>query len=250
MTRKVIFKVSALMALLVFIIVTVSFTSVERKLIACNGVTVTFDREEHFITAESIQNTIKRKFTKLNGALLDTLNTENIEQELSKNPWIKKAEVFKGFLNPDSTIMSGCLRINIIQEQPFFRVMNGDQGFYVTKEGKRLPFSDYGTAKVLIVTGQTSEKFINDKLLEFITYVQENEFWNAQIQQINIQNNGDLLLVPRVGNQLIVFGKPEKIELRFRNLKALYTQGFSKEGWDKYKTISLKYDNQVVCTLR
>ena len=87
-------------------------------------------------------------------------------------------------------------------------------------------------------------------LIKFIKFISNDEFWKAQIQQIHIRTDHELVLVPRVGDQLIVFGKPEKIEMRFRNLKALYTEGFSTDGWNKYKTITLKYDNQVVCTLK
>lgn len=249
MTRRLILKISGLLALLIFIIATLSFTTLERKQIACKGVTVTFDQENHFISTESIEKTIQRKFKTLNGALLDTLNTEIIEAELEKNPWVKAAEVFKGY-SADSSFLAGGIRVHIIQEKPFFRVVNGSDGFYVTREGKHLPFSSYGAANVVVVTGQDSPKYINDDLLNFVKFISDDEFWNAQIQQIYIRKNHELVLVPRVGDQLIVFGKPEKLAMRFRNLKALYTEGFTKEGWNKYKTISLKYDNQVVCTLK
>ena len=250
MKRKFVFRISGLLLLLVFIVVTLSFTTVERKQIACKGLLVTFDEPYHFISKESIENTIARKFKKLNGALLDTLNTEIIEAELEKNPWVREAEVFKGYSQPDSNFMAGGIRVHIIQEKPFFRVVNGADGFYVTKEGKHVPFSSSCTANVPVVTGQTSNKYINADLMSFMKFITNDEFWKAQIQQIYIRDNHELVLVPRVGDQLIVFGKPEKIEMRFRNLKALYTKGFTKEGWNKYKTISLKYDNQIVCTLK
>lgn len=250
MTRKIIFKISGLFVLLVFIIATLSFTTIERKHITCKSVMVTFEEPYQFITAESIQKTIARKFPKLKGVLLDTLNTEIIETELEKNPWVKEAEVFKGYDQLDKSFMAGGIRVHIVQEKPFFRVVDGDNGFYVSEEGTRMPFSSNYTTNVLVVTGQTSDKYINDDLMAFIKFIYADEFWKAQIQQIHIRRNRELVLVPRVGDQLIVFGKPEKMELRFRNLKALYTKGFSKEGWNKYKRISLKYDNQVVCTLR
>ena len=249
MKRTVIFKIAGLLALLVFIIVTLSFTTIERKQITCHGVMVTFDEPEQFISTASIEKTIQRKFKNLNGSLLDTLNTENIEAELEKNPWVRKAEVFKGY-TADSSFLAGGIRVHIIQEKPFFRVVNGSDGFYVTREGKHLPFSPYSTSNVVVVSGEDSPKYINDDLLNFVKFITDDAFWKAQIQQIYIRKNHELVLVPRVGDQLIVFGKPEKIEMRFRNLKALYTEGFAKEGWNKYKTISLKYDNQVVCTLK
>lgn len=79
-------------------------------------------------------------------------------------------------------------------------------------------------------------------------FVNKDKFWNAQIEQAFVQANGELLLLPQVGDYLIEFGTPDSYEVKFRNLKALYQQGFKNQGWDKYKTISVKYRNQVVCT--
>ncbi|MFA9388653.1 MAG: cell division protein FtsQ/DivIB [Prolixibacteraceae bacterium] len=250
MTKKIILKISGLLALLIFIGVTLSFITIERKQISCKNVLVTFSESEQFITPESIKLTINRRFKNLYGTLLDTLNTEIIEIVLEKNPWVKEAEVFKGYGPMDSSLIAGGIRVHIIQEKPFFRVIDGSDGFYVTEEGKHLPFSSSSTINVIVVTGQTSDKYINGDLIKFIKFISDDEFWKAQIQQIHIRKDHELVLVPRVGDQLILFGKPEKMELRFRNLKALYTEGFSTDGWNKYKTITLKYDNQVVCTLK
>ena len=79
-------------------------------------------------------------------------------------------------------------------------------------------------------------------------FVNKNEFWRAQIEQVFIQANGQLLLLPQVGDYLIEFGTPDDYELKFRNLKAVYQQGFKNLGWNKYKAISVKYRNQIVCT--
>lgn len=250
MNRKIILRIAGLLLLLVFISVTLSFTTIERKQIVCNHVMVTFDEPYQFITQKRIESLINRKFNKLHGGLLEKLNTEIIETELEKNPWVKEAEVFMGYGRTDSLYLSGGIRVHIVQEEPLLRVADGENSFYVTEELNRMPISSSHTTNVIVVTGRTSKAYINEDLVNFVKFINDDKFWKAQIQQIHIRENHEYVLVPRVGDQLIVFGKPEKLELRFRNLKALYTKGFSSEGWEKYKTISLKYDNQVVCTLR
>ena len=79
-------------------------------------------------------------------------------------------------------------------------------------------------------------------------FVNKDEFWRAQIEQVLIQPKGDLLLLPQVGDYLIEFGKADNYKAKFRNLKAVYQQGFKNFGWNKYRVISVKYQNQVVCT--
>lgn len=245
-----IFKISGLLLILATITVSLSFTSSERKQLLCQDLSVFIEEEHHFIAPESVERLVNRKFNKLKGTRLDTLNTEVIEREIEKLAWVKNAEVFKGYSRTDSTYLHGGLRVHIEQEIPILRVVDGENGFYVNENGKHMPFSSTHSVNVPVVTGQTSGTYINEDLINFVRFINEDKFWKAYIQQIHIRENNEYVLVPRVGDQLIVFGKPEKLELRFRNLEALLKKGFSSESWSKYSVITLKYDNQVVCTLR
>jgi cell division protein FtsQ len=78
-------------------------------------------------------------------------------------------------------------------------------------------------------------------------YIYHDKFWRAQIEQIYVKKD-NFELIPRVGTQIIEFGDISNYEYKFKKLKALYEQGFSKVGWNKYKTINLKYNNQIICT--
>ncbi|MFW6222798.1 MAG: cell division protein FtsQ, partial [Bacteroidota bacterium] len=57
-------------------------------------------------------------------------------------------------------------------------------------------------------------------------------------------------IIPRVGAHFIHFGSIDQYEWKFKKLKYLYKKGFSKEGWNKYEQINLKYKNQIICTKR
>lgn len=245
-----IFKIAGLLLIVTTIGVTLSFTASERKQLLCKDISVSIEEDDHFITPESVAKMVRRKFPHLKGVRLDTLNTELIEAEVEKLAWVKNAEVFKGYSRTDSTYLYGGLRIHIEQEVPIFRVIDGDQGFYVNANGKHMPFSSTHSVNVPVVSGQTSNRYINESLINFVQYISNDKFWRAYIQQIHIRENNEYVLVPRVGDQLIVFGTPEKLDLRFRNLEAVLKKGFDSESWSKYRTITLKYDNQVVCTLR
>jgi cell division protein FtsQ len=58
---------------------------------------------------------------------------------------------------------------------------------------------------------------------------------------------GDIEMVPRVGNQKIILGSADSLQTKFRNLLVFYKKAIPKVGWDTYKTINLKYANQIVC---
>lgn len=81
-------------------------------------------------------------------------------------------------------------------------------------------------------------------------YVEDDDFWKAQIQQIHVKSDGDVILIPLVGDQLIELGSFDNYEKKLRNTRAFYEQVLSKNNWDKYKTVNVKYDNQVIAKRR
>lgn len=250
MSRRIIFKIGGLAAVLVFIVVSVSFTSMERKDIVCSNMQVLFREPYRFVTSREIETIVNKNFKGFNGALVDTVNSEMIEEKIEENPWVKNAEVFKGYAASDSTGLWGGMKIYIEQEIPVLRIVQGADGYYVNSNGKHLPVSSSNTMSVTVYTGNINDKTIQEQLLPFEQFIDHDPFLKALIQQVDVRENNELVLVPRVGDHLIEFGKPENITQKFRNLKAAYKNGFDPEAWKQYKTVSLKYKNQVVCTLK
>lgn len=250
MNKPLVIKLGGLLTILIFIVVSLSFTSVERKTLHCNNITVELEEEHHYITPGFVEAYVKKQFKGMNGALLDTIDTNTIEAEVEKIAWVKKAELFKGYEVADSMAYTGKLKVKITQETPVLRVVHGAEGYYMNAEGKKLPFSETHTSNVVVVTGNTPDSLMMQHVLPYVKAIGENEFWRSQIQQIHVKKNTEVILIPRVGEHQIEFGKMEQVEQKFRNLKAVYTDGLPQKGWNKYKKISLKFENQVVCTLK
>jgi len=76
-------------------------------------------------------------------------------------------------------------------------------------------------------------------------YIDSNEFWKAQIQQITV--GADIELIPSIGKHKIIFGDTQDIDKKFKKLYIFYTRGLSKVGWNTYSEINLKFENNVVC---
>ena len=110
-----------------------------------------------------------------------------------------------------------------------------------------MPLSNAFTARTLVISGNVNftEK---GALFSLARFIDEHAFWKAQIMQIHGEENGDLILIPRVGYQQIVFGKAVNIEAKFSKLKLFYEKGISEKGWNNYSQINLKFKNQIVCT--
>lgn len=191
------------------------------------------------------------------GMRIDLLDVAHLEKLLNNNSSIGYAEVY-------STI-DGVLKIELNQRNPILRVFTeyGDS-YYIDENGWMMPLSDKFTSRVLVANGEIKTSFsmgyemnvmdlkqedqrLKD-LYQLASYITNDSFLKAQIVQIYVKENGDLELVPRVGNQEILFGKATNIKERFDKLMIFYKQGLSKTGWNGYKRINLMYNNQVVCT--
>jgi cell division protein FtsQ len=103
-------------------------------------------------------------------------------------------------------------------------------------------------ANLPVVTGHVTSKYAIKHLLPLGQYIQEDEFWDSMIEQINITENGNVELVPRVGNHIVYLGKPEQFEDKLYRLKIFYEKALSQIGWNKYSRINLEFSNQIICT--
>ncbi|MDA3816262.1 MAG: hypothetical protein PF486_02725 [Prolixibacteraceae bacterium] len=245
-----ILKISGLIAVAIFIFVSLGFVSSEREKIACNSLQVVFNDPYQFVTSNAVKELVHGSVKGLSGSLMDTIDSELIEEKIEELAWIKNAEVFKGYGQSDSIRFVGGLKIYLEQEVPVLRVVDGADGYYLNSFGKKIPFSLTHTMNVPVFTGAVSDSLVQKDLLRFVDVISQDAFLSSLFQQVDVQNDGELVLVPRVGDHLIMFGKIENMEKKFRNLQAVYKKGMNNGKWNKYKSITLKYENQVVCTLK
>ena len=168
------------------------------------------------------------------------------------------------------TKLGGDWAINVKIRRPIARIFNNyGESFYLDELGHTISPSYLYTARVVVVTGDipdknnglTVNKIINnknlitkfslDEIYRISRYVCNDPFFSLQIGQIHKENNGDFVLVPRVGDQKIIFGSAfsnEEVKVKFRKLANFYKEGIPYEGWSTYDCINLKYENQVVCS--
>lgn len=89
------------------------------------------------------------------------------------------------------------------------------------------------------------------KLLTFVETVEEDDFWRSEVVQIAAHTTPsgalEVELTPRSGGFTILFGRLEEVDGKFDKLLRFYRNGLSTLGWDTYRTIDIRYDNQVVC---
>jgi len=224
----------------------------------CSGIKVVIldSAENRFVNSDDVIELIN-SFTGVPiGKRNDSLNLSILEELLNKRSMIKKTQAF---LNID-----GRLVINILQRKPIVRIEGNNGGFYIDDTKYIFPLVDHFTSYVPIVSGHIPfqlydgyrgnplpdmERWING-IYELALYLDSNPFWNAQIEQIYVAENGDLCLSPRVGDQQIIFGDLNNIEKKFDKLSSFYKNVIPSVGWLEYDIVNLKYKDQIVCKKR
>ena len=90
-----------------------------------------------------------------------------------------------------------------------------------------------------------------NSLLAFLKYIANSDFWRAEVVQIVLAGGGnkhmELRFVPRSGGFIVDMGTPTNFDTKLSNLYRFYHKGLNNLGWDKYRSISLRYEGQVVC---
>jgi len=198
--------------------------------------------DRHYLTRDNILASITKAKLSPVGKNLSAVSTAAIENKLEENRLIKKAECYK--------TIDGTVRIKIYQREPILRVFSMKESYYVDSEGDIMPVPDNFAAYVPVASGYIGKEYATKQLYGFALFLRQDKFWNSQIKQIYVAQNGDVELTPAVGDFRIILGKIENYKENLEKLRLFYDKGLSKVGWNKYSVINLKFENQVVCTKR
>ncbi len=243
-------KIVGSLLLVAFIIGTLAFTYNESRDVVCRNIEIEFETDELIkVDKDELIRLVKAADNNILNKKLAQINSEAIEKAVKKHPAILNAEVYK-VMKTDSSSYKGVLVVNVKHRKPIVRILSNSGSYYLDEYGEKIPISTNYTANVLATTGFITEKYATEKLLPFVMFIESDKFWQAQIEQVHIEKNGDILLTPLFGEHIIEFGNLDDYQKKLQKMKAFYEQVLAKDNWNKYKTVSLKYNNQVIAKKR
>ena len=230
--------------LLLYIAFAIYFFKDVRRSDTCKAIEIVVkdSLDKHFVTEADLTSILKREKMYPVNKSMSEINTEKIEETLLTNEMIARIEAYK--------TPSGIIKLEVEQKMPILRVISTKGNFYVDNKGTLMPVSNRYVAHVPIASGYVEKELAITELYNFALFLQQDKFWNAQVEQIYIHPDGDVELIPRVGNFRIVLGMFDGYKEKLDNLKLFYDKVVPKMGWEKYSIINLKYKNQIVCTKR
>lgn len=221
--------------------------------VVCKAMEIVIDYEKgnFFVNKEELQTLIVSQM-KGNTFHLPTreINLRQLENFLENNPYIKNAEVYLD--------IKGKMWVEVEQHEPLVRIVSeSNASYYLSRSGIKMPTSSDFSARVPIASGHIAdngkdlgkiESDIVENIYELMEYIKDDQLLQSLFEQIYIEENGDFILTPKIGNHEIILGSVENKQQKFAKLLVFYKEGLANVGWDKYRTINLKYKNQIVCT--
>jgi len=214
--------------------------------------------EQDMITEAEIREIVDRNFGEIKGAPVKGINLLELEETVLKNPYVSACEVYQ--------TIDGTLNLKAMVRKPLVRIINEDlQQYYLDLNGFAMPISRAHPSHILVANGHIYDRFVSiDKsekplssfadtsvirqIYPIAWHIAQDEFLSSFIDQIYVNERKEIELVPKIGRQQIIMGTSEDAREKLENLKTFYTRVMNKMDWDVYKTINIKYKNQVVCS--
>ncbi len=264
MQKSVLHKIKILVfwpMILVYIIMSLSFTEKETESGNYSNISIKLSgNSEYPLFNQDDILKILEEHGWLSGKSLNKLNLDSVEKAINNYPPVKISEIY--------TTVNDRLFIELEQHNPLVRIFDeSGKSLYLCENGQIIHFSGSEIPFLPVLNGHV-EKIVNNNfnifhlsdtttmlnknlltgLHSLSGYLRQDTFWRAQIEQIYVNEYEEFELIPRVGPHYIIFGDQKNIEWKFKKLYAFYIEGLNRIGWNQYKTINVKYSNQVVCT--
>ena len=223
------------------------------------------------IHAQDVEKWIQQADLNPHGKFIDDVSLSDIDRAIASHDFIRNVHT--------SVSLDGTLLVEVDQRKPILRIIS-DNGYdvYLTEDKYIVPAGYHSPHYVPVVTGSFAIPFPKDfkgylpslhenkgkkwpeewvflyKLINFVHYIEDDDFWQSQIVQINVTAKPEpgteyqIELIPRVGDQVIMLGWLDGYQAKLNKLMSFYRKVLPHEGWDAWSSIDLRYDGQVVCS--
>ena len=168
------------------------------------------------------------------------LNILSLERTIRAMPMVDSANVYLK--------LNGQLNLDISQRIPIFRLSKKDQSFYVDEKGVEFPASNNYSYQCMLVSGKVSSEEY-PMLVELVKIINRDDFSKNFFVGISKKGN-DYYLMTNEGNYVVELGRLENLGFKIKGFKTFVEKYLIYQDQMKYSKISVKYDNQIVTTLR
>lgn len=236
---------------MLFVVGLIAFSEGKQKQMDIQDVVILIDNiaDNHFMEEKDVMSLMQLKEENLRGATINKVDLGMLENRIKQDRFVKNAELY--------TDLKGNLVVKVTLQRPVARIVQrqGPDG-YIAEDGTIMGVSDRFTARVPLVSGAFVGKFLplenlnqnetGSKLMAMLNIIRKDEFWHAQVAQIDIDSRAHTVIYPQVTKQYVEFGAMDNLEEKFKKLKIFYKEVLPRMGWNAYDRVNLEYEGQIV----
>jgi cell division protein FtsQ len=236
---------------LLVILLLIAFTERKQGSVAIQDIQIKIENtnDNHFLDDGDVNHLMALNHENLRGASLNKVGLKDIEKKIKLDRFVKDAQLY--------TDIKGNLVVNVELRRPIARIVRNDgPDGYIAEDGTIMPVSEKFSSRVVLISGLYVRKLLQQEninsteegkqLMQMIDLIREDDFWKAQVTELDIDSKMRINIIPEVGDEKIEFGKPENIEQKFKKLKIFYKEILPTKGWSRYKRVNLEYEGQIV----
>lgn len=238
-------------AAFVVVIGMIAFTERRQTGTSIHDITIKLENvhENHFLEEGDVASLMQINMENLRGASLDRINLKSIEKKIKSEPYIQDADLYSD--------LKGNVVVKVELRRPVARLTRNDgPDGYISEDGTVMPVSDRYNTRVVLISGGYVRKLLQQsnlnsteegkQIMALIDMIRQDEFWNAQIAEVEIDSHCRISFYPQVGDERIEFGKPDNMETKFSKLMIFYKEILPRVGWNKYNRVNLEYEGQII----
>jgi hypothetical protein len=227
----------------------------EQNKILCKDIRVTVKdaRQTRFVTEQAVKEYLTTEYEGIIGKPIGQIDLLKVEKILSDKIAISACNAYLG--------NDGYLNVSIEQRKPVVRFQAPGYGFYCDNEGHLIPTQATFTADVPVIDGyipidttdcnaghpielEKAEWLAN--IVSMSKTIDASPIWRESISQIHCNEEGDLIIVTKLGKEKFLFGHPSDVRAKLEKMKIYYEMIAAQED-KNYNLVDLRFDKQIIC---
>lgn len=211
----------------------------------CRGVFIQVidSAKQKFVTVDELKKELGRLPLTARRSFVESINTDSIECRLRVIDKIESVNVKR--------LTDGTIHIIVEPMRPVARVFDGDQSYYINKDGKSISAEARYHVDVPVIAGNFNDSLFTAKsLLPLLDYIGKSERWSKLVTMVKADSPRDVLIIPAIRGLVFNLGDTEGLPGKFARLERMMAEVLPSKGWSHYDTLSVKWAGQVVATRR
>lgn len=210
----------------------------------CSGISVELmdSLNNHFTSAMEVQRVIDREFGGYLNVPVGSIDLDAMERVLKQHEPLEKGDAF--------FTKDGVLHVRVKQRKPLVKLYDGTTMWYICKGGKHFAVKNDWCTDIPKVNGaaRLADRQWRERMAAFGEFVTRRGDWSQRVERISSDSRGEVSLKLNERDEVFYIGQPTAIKEKFARIDRYIGRIVpAMEEGRRYKSVNVKFSNQIVC---